>query len=698
MNPSIFTRTATVLLLALLISIPASAQSKIRYDGAPPDTNGVEFGPDEPVIAAYYFYWYDYPTKSHILNPNKTDALLRHPVRLDGTFSYSNDYWHLKQFQDMAAAGIDIALPVYWGHGRYDNCEPWAKKGLVNMVRVLDYMELQGAQHPALGMFYDTTTLMYDPDNGYKEVFKEDLTTDLGKETVFLTIKSFFDNIPRRHWALYGGKPIVWLYSSAFASAYDETLFPAIRSMFSVEYGVEPFIVAERSWKGAGDADKWYAWGAAIQGVNVEGDLAAIGPGYDDSPVPGRDHIKVDRYDGLFYERNWLKALEYNPAIVVIETWNELHEGTEICETLELGRKYIDLTAEYSGILKLPQKERGKELKILNDLYYNTVTLEPAEVWQSDLDKGRVEFPLYVLARNNNLFGQLGWQSGGTGVIIDPKTDDFTLKKGETMRLDYTVKPLVEKHLMGRLPYVAGKFAVDGRQRAVPVRLELSLIRRIECRQAPGEMNIDAALSDWTGKQATIVAAASNTGGPAAPFPFENAGAGYPAWHPGDASFEFYSCWDSENLYLTVVTRDDIPLDGLKGRDMVKGDCVHIGIELDDDRNGNFDYLGDMEFALAEINGKDRLQEYRKPPGVSGPLDTILRYAVSRNGGMTIYEISIPVLEFDITEETWDEGHTVGINVVMHDDDGSGWEGFIQLSPGLIYGRDTRRFARLVLS
>jgi hypothetical protein len=172
--PGTSMRIGIVLLLALLVSMPASAQSKIRYDGAPPDTNGVEFGPDKPVVATYYFYWYDYPTKSHILNPNKTDALKDHPVRLDGTFSYSNDYWQLSQFQDMAAAGIDIALPVYWGHGRFAKCEPWSQKGLANMVRVLDYMELQGVAHPALGMFYDTTTLTYDPDNGYKDDLPHD--------------------------------------------------------------------------------------------------------------------------------------------------------------------------------------------------------------------------------------------------------------------------------------------------------------------------------------------------------------------------------------------------------------------------------------------------------------------------------------------------------------------------------------------
>ena len=101
---------------------------------------------DAPVVATYFFYWYDYPSKAHVLNPNGTDALLEHPPRFDGTFSYENDYWYLGEFEDMVEAGIDVVLPVYWGHGRYPECEPWSQKGLEHMVRVLDRMNGKGRE------------------------------------------------------------------------------------------------------------------------------------------------------------------------------------------------------------------------------------------------------------------------------------------------------------------------------------------------------------------------------------------------------------------------------------------------------------------------------------------------------------------------------------------------------------------------
>jgi hypothetical protein len=77
-----------------------------------------------------------------------------------------------------------------------------------------------------------------------------------------------------------------------------------------------------------------------------------IGPGYDDSPVPGRTTPTRDRLGGGFYAASWLLALQAQPRLVIIETWNELHEGTGICDTLEDGRFYIDLTRRYSDMLK----------------------------------------------------------------------------------------------------------------------------------------------------------------------------------------------------------------------------------------------------------------------------------------------------------------------------------------------------------
>jgi len=56
-----------------------------------------------------------------------------------------------------------------------------------------------------------------------------------------------------------------------------------------------------------------------------------------------------------------LLALQARPRLVIVETWSELHEGTGICETLEDGRFYIDLTRRYSDMFKAGRTPAGDE-------------------------------------------------------------------------------------------------------------------------------------------------------------------------------------------------------------------------------------------------------------------------------------------------------------------------------------------------
>ncbi len=94
------------------------------------------------------------------------------------------------------------------------------------------------------------------------------------------------------------------------------------------------------------NADNVYAWGGAIR-PNFLG-VAEIGPGYDHSAVPGRTPLVISREGGKFYEKAWLKVLKRAPKIVILETWNEFHEGTSLAESREHGRQYINLTRKFA--------------------------------------------------------------------------------------------------------------------------------------------------------------------------------------------------------------------------------------------------------------------------------------------------------------------------------------------------------------
>ena len=300
------------------------------------------FNSGEPLIATTYFYWYDNATKEHIVNSDGSDALTDHPPKLEG-MSYRNVDWHAAELADMIEAGIDVALPVYWGTPGQNRSKKFSMAGLPKLVAARERLLAQGKTPPLLGMFYDTSTLQWN-EKGYHV----DLTTAPEQRWFYGTIRVFFSLIPPRHRASIDGRPLLFLYTRGFAKNVDEKLFPAVRKMFEGSFGTDLYIVKMQNWPG--EADSSYQWGGAITPQLL--DTAAIGPGYDHSAVPGRAPLVRKRKGGDFYRFAWEKLLSMPPQnrawLLHIETWNELHEGTEICHTSEYGRKYIELTRRYA--------------------------------------------------------------------------------------------------------------------------------------------------------------------------------------------------------------------------------------------------------------------------------------------------------------------------------------------------------------
>lgn len=298
------------------------------------------------VVMTPYFYWYDVWTQAHLLNPDNSDALTTHPVTLTG-FSYKSVQWHKTQLLDMEDAGIDVVLPVYWGDpSQLAEIGPshWSYAGIPPLVAAREELLEEGKNPPRIGLFYDTTTLEHNVWNEHV-----DLTTPRGQAWYYESIRDYFSLVPPQHWAMMDHRPIIFTWVSSWAKAYDQTHVNEAKRRFVEDFGGQPFyLVREISWEL--EADDTYAWGGAfgLRPLSV----ASIGPGYDHSNVPGRDPVIIDREDGAFFERNWIRLLRSGTDRVMIETWNEYHEGTDISHSLEYGRQYIDLNRHYTDLFK----------------------------------------------------------------------------------------------------------------------------------------------------------------------------------------------------------------------------------------------------------------------------------------------------------------------------------------------------------
>jgi len=300
----------------------------------------------EQLVGTYYFYWYDSYSGTHLRNRGGSDGLTTHPPTLDD-FSYKSVRWHRQQLEDMMAAGIDFVLPVYWGtpadHAPGSRMY-WSFEGLPPLVAAREELLRDGKAPPRIGLFYDTSSLRI---NSAKYV--ADLATEAGRLWFYATIRDFFSLIPARHWAMMDGKPMVFLYSASFAPGHDQRVIDETKRRFAAEFsGHEPWIALEQSWKVQSDAV--YAWGGALRMHNPG--IGSLGPGVDDKAVLRPKRTLVERRGGAQYEESWQSFLRRPSAIVMIETWNEFHEGTDIAESLEYGRQYIELTRKYVDTFK----------------------------------------------------------------------------------------------------------------------------------------------------------------------------------------------------------------------------------------------------------------------------------------------------------------------------------------------------------
>ena len=70
-------------------------------------------------------------------------------------------------------------------------------------------------------------------------------------------------------------------------------------------------------------------------------------PGFDNTKSSPAN-VKAERYGGRTYRGMWEAALNSKPDWILISSWNEWAEGTEIEPSRELGDEYLKITAEYA--------------------------------------------------------------------------------------------------------------------------------------------------------------------------------------------------------------------------------------------------------------------------------------------------------------------------------------------------------------
>jgi hypothetical protein len=163
------------------------------------------------------------------------------------------------------------------------------------------------------------------------------------------------------------GKPVIFLYA---VSAYGRTpefwkgivekaenlsgkdvLFLADTFDISYAESFDGFHTYNPIWISEGRLEDTYCSEAKVARVLGKFWAATVAPGYDDRKIrsPG---TFVDRRNGEYYNSTWKGSIYSDPDFVLICTWNEWHEGTNVEPSREFGFDYLQLTNSWVSLFK----------------------------------------------------------------------------------------------------------------------------------------------------------------------------------------------------------------------------------------------------------------------------------------------------------------------------------------------------------
>ncbi len=243
-------------------------------------------------------------------------------------------------------AGVDGLIVSWWGKGGFEDQA---------VERILKGCKDAGLQ---MTVYYEAVPSPKNAKSAAKDV---------------LYVLNRYGSHPA--WLKVDGKPVIFVYGRALGEIGLKGWREAIAEVNNNYPSGAVFIGDQISQKAARVFDGLHTYNPVghLQGKNPEqvktwakatyskwvetaasqGRISTLTiiPGYDDTKIrkPG---LKVERFNGDLYRAQWEEAIAAAPHWVLITSWNEWHEGSDIEPSVEHGGKYLNITAEFAKRFK----------------------------------------------------------------------------------------------------------------------------------------------------------------------------------------------------------------------------------------------------------------------------------------------------------------------------------------------------------
>jgi hypothetical protein len=287
-------------------------------------------------LLAFYYPWYGTPSGPSRAwvhwDPAKPNYTNRPALGLYD----SKDPRVIRQHIEWAlTAGINGFISSWWGENSFED------QALREVLKVAEPMGFQVA------VYYETAANKEQVLRDFRYLVDRYGSSPAflkwqGKPVIFVYGRVTGEQMPLLDWG--------WVFDR-LKSEGKEAVFigDGLREELAYFFdGIHTYNVADQSV-----ARVKTQYRAAASLAKKQGRLfaATVIPGYDDTVIrkPG---LKADRRGGALYRDLWQIALDARADWVLVTSFNEWHEGSEIEPSQEYGDQYLSLTAQFARVFK----------------------------------------------------------------------------------------------------------------------------------------------------------------------------------------------------------------------------------------------------------------------------------------------------------------------------------------------------------
>ena len=286
------------------------------------------------LVLAFYYPWYGTPKGPSARwvhwDPRRRSYGVTHTPR-GGYYDCQDEKVLERQIRLAKQAGIDGFICSWWGVGSFED-------------QVFEKLcKLAERENFQLSLYYEVATSTRQIQKDMRYIWQK-----YARSAAFLKIQ---------------GLPVIFVYARVLSRFQPEQIHQAlvqaklqkklwlVADSFDFRYlgvfrGLHTYNPLNRFHYGA-------IYRRVARCLRPAGYLscATVIPGYDDTAIrtPG---LVIEREEGMLYWRWWQQAIQSQVDWVIITSFNEWHEGTEIEPSREWGEQYLQMTRKFAQQFK----------------------------------------------------------------------------------------------------------------------------------------------------------------------------------------------------------------------------------------------------------------------------------------------------------------------------------------------------------